>query len=164
MAKDNNLVQQIRREKIMNTVSVGFFLILVGVIFVLTPNFFNKISSFFNDFIFVQVPNINNVYYPTPAFPNTHLAVYRAFGEFSLIWGIFQSVKLIIRITYHSSTSKISEGISSITFWLGISYLVSLFLNTQVTRIDWYMFETMTIALVGVSLIAKALTIAALRR
>ena len=44
-------------EGLFGAISVGFFFVLVGAIFVTTPNLFNEILDFFGDFDLVRVPN-----------------------------------------------------------------------------------------------------------
>lgn len=163
MARDSSLIQR-DREKIISAVSIGFFFILAGTIFLLTPNFIDKVTAFFNDFILVRAPNTEQVFLPAPSSPSKHLGVYMVVEEFTVIWGIFQLLILVLKVTFHFSSTSKAETISGIIFWLGISYLISLFLIVQATTIRWLVFWAMTITLIGVSQVIRAIVLAVKRR
>ena len=148
------------REGSIGIVRVGFFFILVGMIFLLTPNILGSISAFFNDSAIVQVPN-TQVFIPAPASVGNHLVVYSAFEEFSLIWGIFQIFLLFWRAILHSSPRRKARTVSSIVFWLGISYLTYMFLIVNTTIIGWFLFWIAVSILIGLSLIVRGLAMLA---
>ncbi|MCJ7631784.1 hypothetical protein MUP77_05220 [Candidatus Bathyarchaeota archaeon] len=152
------------KDTIIRAVATGFFFILVGAIFISTPNLTSELTAFFKDFISVKAPNTENVFLPVPASLRAHLNVYMAVENFSIVWGTFQIFLLPIRLIFHSTTHRKSENVSDIVLWLGLSYLISFFLNSQVTLTGWFLFWTMTITLLGVSLIARAITSALLTR
>jgi len=143
-------------------VAIGFFLILAGTLFLYMPNLIGKVVAFFSDFTMVRVPNTGNVFFPAPASPGTHSDVYTFVGEFSLIWGIFQIFILALNFAFYSSPRRKADTISHIIFWLGVSYLIGQLLNPQVTMVGWFMFWSVVIMLMGVSLIARAIVLAAL--
>lgn len=150
------------REGLVSVISAGFFFILVGVIFVTTPNLFNNIVDFFKDFKTVQVPN-TAVFLPAPARPSTHLNVYSAVGMFCLIWGIFQICALVLRFFAYSPYGKKAENASKIVYWLGAYYLVITFLNATLDTTRWFMFWSAIIMWLGFSLIVRAIILAAKR-
>jgi hypothetical protein len=151
-------------ERIISAVAAGFFFILVGVIFLSTPGLADKIAAFFRDFNIVTYPTIGNVLIPAPATVNAHLDVYMAAQKFSLIWGVFQIFTLALRFAFHSLPRSKAQNISDIIFSLGNSYLISFFLNPQVTLMGWLVYWSMVITLFGVSLITRAVTLAILAR
>jgi hypothetical protein len=154
----------LNHEGIISTISIGFFLILAGAIFISTPDLVTKIVAFFNNFTTVRFPNTTDVFLPVPVSLRAHLVLYNAAGEFSLIFGIFQILILILRFVFHSPLHRKAEGVSDIIFWLGISYLISLYLTPQITIVMWFIFWSMVIMLVGMSLIARAIMLAILPR
>jgi len=149
---------------LLSAASAGFFFILVGTIFVTTPALIDGIVELFRpDRIgTVQVPN-TVVYLPAPISPAAHLVIYQAVGLFSLVWGIFEIAMLMLRFSFHSPTSKKAENAGSIVFWLGTSYLISVYLNETVTTTTWFVFWTTILMLLGFSLIARAAVLAIIR-
>ena len=147
------------RESILSAVSAGVFFIVVGAIFVTTPNLFFNIFAFFGDFDLVRVPN-SGFGFPAPASPETHSVLYSAVTQFSVIWGLFQIVILVLRFAVDSPFSKKVETASNLVFWLGASYLISTLLNETTTVETWFVFWAEIIMLIGVSLIVRAIILA----
>ena len=148
------------REDLLSAISAGFFFILVGAIFVTTPNLFDATIAFFRDFDNVRVPHTKNLLLPAPVSPSAHSDLYSAVTKFSLIWGLYQIAILALRFIAHSPLSKKAETASNIVFWLGASYLINTFLIETTT---WFAFWATIIMLVGVSLIGRAVILAAMR-
>jgi hypothetical protein len=146
------------REGLFSAISAGFFFILVGAIFVTTPNLFDNIIAFFRDFDTVSVPHTENLLLPAPVSPSAHSDVYSAVTKFSLIWGLYQIAILALRFIARSPLNKKAETASNLIFWLGASYLINTFLIETTT---WFVFWATIIMLVGVSLIARATILAA---
>lgn len=143
----------------MSAVSAGWFLILIGLIFAITPNLFGSILNFFQDFGIVTVPH-TDIPLPAPKTPNIHTVVYSAVGLFSLIWGILEIVFLLLKFIARSPVDKKAENVSNIVFWLGTSYLISATLTETTTRTTWFLFWTEILMLIGVTLIVRALILA----
>ena len=154
-------------EGILSAVSVGFFLILVGTLFVATPNLLDKVVTFLSHFNVVQVGK-TNTYVPAPQHLGNHIDVYLAAREFSLVWGVFLIATLGARFLLDSPLRRKAENIGDIVFWLGATYLIQTFLvaPTQASVIDvtkWFEFWAAVIMFIGVSLIARAIFLAAVR-
>jgi len=147
------------REGLFSAISAGFFFVLVGAIFVTTPNLFDKILKFF-DFDITSVPNTENLLLPAPKSPSAHLDVYSAVTKFSLVWGFYQIVILALRFVARSPLSKKAETASNLVFWFGASYLISTFL---IETTKWFAFWAAIIMLIGVSLIVRATILVAAR-
>lgn len=156
------------REGIMSAISAGFFFILVGAIFIMTPGLFSRIVAFIEDFAIVQIPN-TVIYFFAPARPLLlgHITVYRAVREFSLVWAIFQIVVLIIRAATRSTLGRIAETGSNIVFWFGATYLIGIFLieRTWLTSSPqltvWFAFWAAIIVLAGLTMIIRAIILGA---
>lgn len=144
------------REGVFSALSAGVFFILVGTIFVTTPDLFDKIQGFFRDFDIVRVPN-TGILFPAPASPRNHSVLYSAVTQFSLVWGLYQIVVLGLRLVIRSPTNKKGETVSNLVFWLGASFLIPIFLNETTTRTTWFAFWAAAIMLIGVSLIIRAI-------
>lgn len=143
-------------EGFFSAISAGVFFVLVGAVFVTTPNLFERITAFFGDFDIVHVPNMEFLLL-APESPGTHSTVYSAVGRFSFVWGLFQIVILALRFVARSPLSKKAETVSNIVFWLGTGFLIHSFLNETTTVTTWFAFWAATIMLIGVSLINRAI-------
>ncbi len=146
-------------EGIFSAISAGVFFISVGAIFVITPSLFNEILAFFGDFDIVHVPN-TVLSLPAPALPRTHVEVYSALTQFSIVWSFFQIVILALRFIVGSPLNKKAETASNLVFWLGTSLLTRQFLNETVTITEWFVFWSAIIILIGVSLVIRAVILA----
>jgi len=149
-------------ESIVSAIGAGFFFILIGAIFVMTPNIFDRVVDFFKNFDVIKIPN-TEVYLPAPKNPSMHLTVYNAIGTFCLVWGIFQIVLLALRFVFSSPYAKKAETVSSAVFWLGAYYLVINFLNNAPMLTEWFAFWSMILTWLGFSLIIRAIVLAARR-
>ncbi len=151
------------RESLVSAISAGFFFILAGTIFITTPNLIDGITEFFRDFTTIQIPRIEGIYLPAPDHPATHLTVYSAVGQFSLIWGIFLIAIMGLRFAAHSPLNKKADNAGDIVFWLGAYYLLTTILNEATTHATWFAFWAEMIMLGGVSLIVRAIVLATAR-
>jgi len=147
------------REGLFTAISVGFFLLLVGTLFVINPNLFDKILDFFKGFDLVDVPN-TDITFLAPEFPNNHSVLYQAAGQFSIALGLFQIVILALRFFIPSSWGKRSETVGSLVFWVGAGFLIQLFL---IETTQWFIFWSIIVMLIGVSMIARAIVMAVAR-
>jgi hypothetical protein len=147
-------------EGLFSAISAGFFFILVGAIFVTTPNLFGKILDFFHDFDLVRVPNQPGWLLPAPAFPVGHSVVYSAAEKFSFALGVFQIVVLALRFVARSPWEKRVETVSNFVFWLGTIFLIRILL-VESTR--WFVFWAGIVMLIGVSLVVRAIILAVAR-
>jgi hypothetical protein len=154
-------------EGLFSAVSAGFFLLLVGVLFVITPNLFQGIENFFNDFTLKEfIPHLPNVFVPVPEHLEQHMVVYTAAGQFSLVWGVFQVIILALRFVVGSPIGKKAETAGNVIGWLGTAYLIDVLLTSALLSgsnalENWFVFWAALIMLIGVSLIVRAFILAA---
>lgn len=164
-------------EGILSAISVGFFLILVGTLFVSTPNLLHEVNTFLSNFRVVPVGSAN-IRVPAPQSlgnPDTYSAiqdVYLAAREFALVWGVFLIAMLGARFLLDSPLRRKAENVGDVVFWLGATYLLETFLvaPTQASvildsdlAINWFKFWAAIVMFIGVSLIARAIFLAAAR-
>jgi hypothetical protein len=157
------------REGLFSAISAGFFLILIGMIFVITPNLFDKTITFFSNFDVTTPVSDTGIYLPAPdplreatnsTVRDANLGVYTAVQRFSLVWGIFLIAILVARFVYNSPRRKRAENISDIVFSLGAFYFIqALLIDTN----QWFVFWSAIIVLAGVSLIVRAIFLAIVR-
>jgi len=156
------------REGLISAISAGFFFVLIGAIFIIRPDLFDRILGFFRSFKVVQVPN-TTISFPAPEHPFAfaHSVIYEAAERFGYAFGFFQIVILVLRFTVRSPLSKKAETVSNLIFWLGAGYLTRTFL-IETTRFSfllgmtrWFAFWSVIIMLIGISLIIRAIILAA---
>lgn len=167
MNKDSREYVHGHYEGLLSAVSAGFFLILVGTLFITTPSLLDKVVTFLSHFHVVQVGS-TNMYVPAPEHLGDHLNVYLAAREFSLVWGVFLIAMLGARFLLGSSLRRKAQNVGDIVFWLGATYLIQIFLvaPTQTFSINvtqWFEFWAAVIMVIGISLIARAIFLAAAR-
>lgn len=152
------------RDGIFTAFSVGFFFILVGAIFAVTPSLYDGLRTFSSsDSWMTDKVGNTNVLVPVPVSPGAHSVVYQAAFEFCLIWGLFQVFLLISRFVVRSRPRRKARTASSVTFWLGASYLINTYLNATTTKETWYTFWAAIIILIGISVIIRAAVRSAIR-
>ncbi len=152
------------REGLLTAVSVGFFFVLIGMLFVTVPDLLDSVFRFLNssNWTLPAFPGTSNVFLPVPKNLSSNQTVYSAALQFSLIWGIFLIAMLIARFASSSPNRRKAENLGDIVFWLGAAYLIQTWLID--TRIDlkvWYGFWSSIVILGGIGLIARAIFLAA---
>lgn len=134
-------------------VEFGFFLILVGAIFLVTPNAFDRMGKFFTDFDPKAVQIYPDIYLPAPI--HDHPGVYATVMYFCLVYSLFQIVILILRFAQKSPIDKKAGTLAGIVFWLG----AAIFANTLVTggSANWFLFIGGLIVSIGLSIMVRSL-------
>jgi len=150
-----------RRERrdILGLVSFGVFLLLVGMIFIITPNLYRAVERFFGDFHLVEIAP--NIFLPAPV--SNHPVLYLAVEVFCYLWGLFQIVTLVLRFALGSPIRLKASTLSRIIFWFGAGWLTGL-LGTQILGVGsrgWFAFWSAVAILLGFSLIVEAVVLAA---
>ncbi len=147
----------------MSAISVGFFFVLVGIIFIITPNLVDKIVNFLEDITFVNIAHLpSNIFLPQPATVNAHTAVYTSVQQFSMVWGVFLAAMLVIRFAAGSPMRNKAENLGDIVFWFGTAYLIQTWLIGRSARaLEWFEFWALILVLLGISLIVRAVFLAA---
>jgi hypothetical protein len=150
------------RERIFSAISVGAFLILIGIIFVvnLPADLWNAIVSFFGSFTLAQVPT-TGIYLPAPISPSSHALLYGAILQFCVGLGIFQIIMLSLRYTSKSPINKIAETMGNLVFWFGTAYLITTYLNSTTDMSKWFVFWAGTLMILGLSFISRAFVLLA---
>jgi len=133
----------------LSTLSFGFFLILFGIIWIVTPSFSSEVIDFAKDFHLEQLTE--HIVLPAPK--ESHPVVYTAAMQFCLVFGAFQTVILVLRFIFHDSLDKKSGTISNITFWFSTSFFLNMLAN-EPTR--WFGFLAGLIISIGLAIIASS--------
>jgi hypothetical protein len=137
-----------RRESwdVLGMVSFGFFLLLAGIIIIITPHPLKEAQSFFTD-VFENVQG-----FPAPSMP--HPVLYTAVMRFTLIFGLFSVGILVLRFVLRESANRKAGTVTSVVFWLGVAFLTNLL---AAESISWFAFWAGIIMIIGVMVIVGAL-------
>jgi hypothetical protein len=141
-----------RKMDILGLANFGIFLIVIGIIFVTTPNLVDKVGEFIRDFQIQQVAP--NVFLPVPG--KNHPEVFNAVYQFCLIFGILQIVVLAARFITKDPVRRTASTVMGIIFWLGAAYTMNL-LITQ--NIRWLTFAGYIIAFLGVAIVVESIIV-----
>lgn len=144
-----------QREKrdIFGLASFGFFILLVGAIWLVTPNLSQKVIDFFQDFT-LKKEIFPNVPFPAPA--HHHPVVYEALARFCFAFGLFQIVILALKLFLRETLHRTAGTFSGIVFWLGVGFASNM-LATE--AIEWFGFLGWFIVFVGLSIVVRSLLV-----
>lgn len=134
-------------------VEFGFFLILIGSIFLVTPNFFSRAESFLKDFEAKEISPGSSIFLPAPK--GEHPGAYTTIMYFCFAFGIFQIAILVLRFAIKSPIEKTAGTLGGIVFWLGAGFLA----NTLVTggSYYWFFFLGGLVVLIGLAIMIRSL-------
>jgi hypothetical protein len=163
MTSEEHKLSPRSREGVLSAIGVGFFFVLAGTIFIMTPHLYDSFVTFLRSFDIVQVPNTQLSFF-APASPDVHTTVYAAVLQFSIVWSLFQIAFLMLRLVAHSPLAKKAETLSNVIFWIGASYLIYSMLNETTTIAIWFAFWSEILMLLGLSLVIRAMVLAVYRR
>jgi hypothetical protein len=153
------------REGLITAIAFGGFLILVGVVFAITPDLYSKIEAFFRNLETISFPagSSSTFMLPAPVNPSAHNVLYTAVMQFDIGFGILQALILAIRLGFRSPIRKIAETVDHLIFWFGAAVLVNSFLLLGTTT-AWFEYWASLIVLIGIGVIARALILIAARK
>jgi hypothetical protein len=133
-------------------ISFGAFLIIIAVLYLRTPGLVSAVNAFVHDFRLVQV--FQNFYWFMPS--TNHPLLYAAAEQFCYAFGLVHIAVLGLEIAKGSSMHRKARTSSSIVFWLGAGYILSL--QSQ-GALSWLSFIASLIILMGVSIVVRALVL-----
>ena len=125
-------------------------MIIIAVIYLRTPGLLSEAKAFVGDFRLVQV--FQNFWWFVPS--TNHPVLYAAAEQFCYAFGLVQILVLGLEFARGSSTHGKAEAFSSVVFWLGAGYILSLLSQGA---FSWLSFIASLIILAGVSIVARAL-------
>jgi lysylphosphatidylglycerol synthetase-like protein (DUF2156 family) len=142
-------------ESLITALAWGGFLIVVGVVFGLTPGIGDAIGDFFFDLTGVTYPGVyGTIMLPAPANPAAHQTVYQAVFNFMLAIGVLQIVILAARLLIRSPVKRTAETTGNLIWWVGGAAAAYVYLMAG-TVSGWFTFWPMLIILAGISLIVQ---------
>ncbi len=149
-----------QREGLLSAIAIGAVLIIIGVIFVATPNLTDRINAFFSDMSVATFPfpdSTSTLALPAPGHPGEHLALYSAVSQFDIGIGVLQILILVLRLGLHMGRKgRIGETVGNLVFWFGAAYLVMALLSLG-TVSGWFEYWAALIMLIGASIVIRGL-------
>jgi hypothetical protein len=134
---------------ILGGVTAGLIIILIAILFVITPNLLGNLLIFITDFAWQEV-------YPGFIWwapQNPHPAVYNTLFIFFLGTLAINIIVLILRVIFRDSYRRQIESIGGIIVSAGVSWAAyNLILNNNFTA-----FAGWTIVFIGISIIISSL-------
>jgi hypothetical protein len=134
----------------LGLLSFGFFVVILGTVWMLTPNLTDEAVDFAKDFHLQNVTS--NIALPEPQ--NNHPVLYTAAMQFCFLFGISQIVILVLRFALHDSLDKKAGDTSGIAFWFSAGYFPSLL---AIGSIGWFGFIAGIVISVGLAIIVSSL-------
>lgn len=142
-----------RKIDILGITSIGFFFILIGIVFLANPDLLTKILDFFHDFELQEVcPGI--LFYGPASPPSTHAVVYTAAFQFCFGYALFLCGILFARFTLRDTLGRKAWTFSGILFWFGAAAGVWALMAGS---IDWFMFLGLLIVLIGLVIVVRCM-------
>jgi len=142
------------RIDVVGILSFGFFILLIGILFVFIPGLSASISNFFTEINITSISSNNftefpsNIHVPTPT--GYYPEFYKALFQFCIIFGFFQIFALILRYIINDYLHRKVGNFTDIMFWFGAAYLIYIFLNNQIT---WIVFLGFLVILLGLKIV-----------
>ncbi|MEW6506097.1 MAG: hypothetical protein AB1457_19265, partial [Chloroflexota bacterium] len=130
----------------------GFFIMLLGVIWLSTPNMTDEAIAFGNDLTSHFQNLTGNVIIPAPQ--ENHPVVYTAAIQFCFIFAAFEVIIFTLRVYYRDLVSKIADDAAGFTFWFSAGYFLYLLLNESTS---WLGFIAGLIISGGLALIVSSI-------
>jgi len=146
----------------LGLVSLGFFLIVIGAVFVVTPNLTGEIKAFFTEENFDRKEMYPNVWLPAPKTHNP--IIYEAIMNFCYAFSVSQIIILILRFALKDSSSHKAETASGIVFWLGMGFFANFANSLLVEPTSWFSLLSGLILMIGLLIISRILLAELLRR
>jgi hypothetical protein len=137
----------------LGLVSFGFFFILIGAIwFISPPALHEEIRDFVKSENWILQPVIGNLSLPMPT--RAYPATYTAAMQFCFAFGVFEIVILALRLALHDPMERLTGAISGMAFWLSVGYFLSLLANES---IGWFAFLAGIIISAGLAIVASSI-------
>ncbi len=144
-------------EGLITALAIGGFLIILGIVFGLTPGIPQKIIAFFSDFTGQSYPlGDGTIVLPAPAHPAQHLDFYGAVFNFMIGIGVLQIAILVARLFAHSPVKRVAETVGDLVFWFGGAVVANVYLLAG-TLTGWFTFWASLIIILGVSLVVRGI-------
>lgn len=137
----------------LGLVSLGFFFIVIGAVFIIHPNLPGEVRAFFKNFYLAEA--YQNVRLPAPRFP--HPIIYEAIKNFCNAFAASQIIVLILRFGIRDLSSRKAETASGIIFWLGMGVFADFANSLSAEPTGWFSLLSGLITMIGLLIISRIL-------
>lgn len=135
----------------LRAASLGVFLVLVGVFFIIYP-LASEIRAFLGDL--TLVPLFDHVYFPAPSSPHTWF--YHILRNFFIVWSAWLGILTIVQLATKDRARRVAHTLSDCVFWIGAAYALD---RIGLGELAFGSFLALLVVVAGVSLIIRALTL-----
>jgi len=133
----------------LRAASLGVFLVLAGVFFVVYP-LADEIRAFLGDLR--PVPLFDHVYYPAPSSP--HPFLYQILRNFAIAWSLWLGFVTVFQLATKDRARRVAHTLGDWVFWVGTAYLLDMM---GFGTMAYGSFLALFVVVAGLSLIARAL-------
>lgn len=136
----------------LSILSLGFFLVLLSIIWIITPNLTEQVKTFFTPENWRLENVTENIAFPKPE--HNYPKLYTAAMQFCYIFGIFHIAILALRLVLRESLDRMGGTVSSITFWLCAGFFLGMLASGT---IEWFSFLAGIIISIGLVIIISSI-------
>ena len=144
-----NEPSRVRISRNLRAASLGVFLVLAGVFFIVYP-LADEIRTFLGDLR--PVPLFDGIYYPAPS--SSHHFLYHILRNFAIIWSLWLGLLVILQFWTKDRARRVSHTLGDWVFWVGTAYLLD---RIGLGIIAFGSFLALLVVVAGLSLIGRAL-------
>jgi hypothetical protein len=154
--------RRLRHTNWLGLFSFGFFVMLLGAIWVMSPPALTEEArSFFKSESWQLTPLTGNISILEPKNTAMFSTIYTAAEQFCFIFGFFQITILTLRFVLHDSLARKADTVSGITFWLSAGYFLSWLLANLASQPliphPWFAFLAGIVVSGGIAIIASSI-------
>ena len=143
-----NLSDKRENRDILDLVTFGLFLLLIGVMLIVTPDLLDRGYDFFLD---LELRGLYpNIYLPAPK--SDHTILFTALSQFCFVFAILHVPILVARFILKDPADKKAGTISGLIFWFGAAWIINQFI---IMEINWFTFLGYLIALIGACIVIR---------
>jgi hypothetical protein len=138
-----------KKSDYVGIVTAGMFLILVAMLYIITPNVFSNFSDFFTSFELVEIATGYTVV--RPAIPN--IVVFQLGFQFSVGIAVVNSIAVLLHLLTSSPLHKTGSSIIGTLTWFGFSWSSYLL---YIGSLDWITWMGYVALIFGVSVVISS--------
>lgn len=144
-----NLSNKKEQKDLIDIITFGLFIILIGIFFLITPDLLNRILFFFKDLELKKYSTF--IYIPYPK--SEHSILFNTLYNFCLFFAIIHIPILAARFILKDPVDKKGDTFSGLIFWFGAAYIINSLLENN---IGWIEFIGYLIVLIGITLVISS--------
>lgn len=141
-------------QDILGAVTFGLLIILVAILFVITPNIIPAIINFVTDFAFLEV--YPGFFFWAPQNPANHLLLYNTIFQFFIGTLVINIVVLFLRIIFKDTYRRQVESAGGLIFGIGAIWAAYNLLNNYTLAGAFTAFGGYILIIGGLSLVISS--------